>query len=162
MPGMPGWGRAFLDQRRHATLATVEPDGAPHVVPVWFVFRDDHLFVATNSGTRKFKNVAARPTASLVVDIRDPGKERWVSGTGPVAILRGDDAGSIVTAIHERYLTPEAITDPRTGPGFAAVDDVVLRIEPRHWRSWAAADVDEQFFGGVLSASPERWFRKLD
>src|SRR3954452_11533832 len=133
MPGMPGWGRAFLDQRRHATLATVEPDGAPHVVPVWFVFRDDYLFVATNSGTRKFKNVAARPTASLVVDIRDPGKERWVSGTGPVAILRGDDAGSIVTAIHERYLTPEAITDPRTGPGFAAVDDVVLRIEPRHW-----------------------------
>ena len=50
MPGMPEWGSAFLDQRRHATLATVAPDGSPHVAPVWYVFRDGHLLVATNSG----------------------------------------------------------------------------------------------------------------
>jgi hypothetical protein len=76
--------------------------------------------------------------------------------------VRGDDARSIIAVIHERYLTPEAAADPRVGPGFAAGDDVVIRIQPTQWRSWAAADLDQQFFGGVLSASPEKWFRKLD
>jgi PPOX class probable F420-dependent enzyme len=162
MAGLPEWGRAFLEQRRHAVLSTLEPDGSPHLAPVWYVFRDGRLFVAMNSGSRKFKNASARPTASLVVDARQPGRERWVSGTGPVAVLRGDATRPLVAAIQERYLTREAIADPRVGPGFAAGDDVVLSLDPRTWRAWASTDLDMQFFGGVLSANPEKWFRSLD
>ena len=45
---------------------------------------------------------------------------------------------------------------------FAAADDVTLCIRPTAWRSWSAADLDAQLFGGVLGASPEKWFRPVD
>jgi F420H(2)-dependent biliverdin reductase len=162
MPGMPEWGGRFLDQRRHATLATIEPDGSPHVVPVWYVFREGLLCVATESSSRKAKNAMARPTATLTVDSRDPGAERWVSATGAVTIVRGDQVTPIVDAIQERYLTPEARQDPRVGPALGGVDDIVIAIRPKTWRSWAAADMDAQFFGGILSANRDKWFRTLD
>jgi PPOX class probable F420-dependent enzyme len=162
MTGLPAWGANFLEGRRHATLGTIEPDGTPHLAPVWYLYRDARLFVGTNSTTRKFKNAFARPMASLVVDSRTPGAERWVSASGPVTVLRGEAARAIVAAIQTRYLTVEARTDPHIGPGFAAGDDVALCIEPTTWRAWAASDMDAQFFGGALSANPKKWFRDLD
>ena len=162
MGALPEWGPAFLDERRHAVVSTIEPDGSPHSIPIWYLFRDGRLFVATSSRSRKYKNAAARPTATVLVDHRQPGVERWVSATGPVAIVRGDEARAIVKAIHARYLTAAAIQDARVGGGLAAGDDVVLAIAPATWRSWTAQDVDRQYFGGLLTATPEKWFRGLD
>jgi PPOX class probable F420-dependent enzyme len=162
MGGLSDWARTLLKQRRYATLATQDADGSFHLTPVWYLFQDEQLFVGAASSSRKVRNAIARPTASLVVDVRQPGAERWVAGAGPVTILRNDDSRRINAAIHERYLTAEALRDPKVGPLFAAVDDVTLCIRPVKWRSWAAADVDTQFFGGILTATPERWFRPVD
>jgi PPOX class probable F420-dependent enzyme len=162
MAGMPEWGPQFLEQRRHATITTIDPDGSPHAVPVWYVFRDGMLCVGTQSSSRKATNALARPTATVLVDSREPGTERWISGSGPVTIIRGDEAKAIVAAVHERYLTPEARQDPRVGPALASVDDVVIAVRPTKWRAWASADVDAQFFGGLLSATPQKWFKELD
>ena len=162
MAGLADWAKRLLDGRRHAVLATRDEDGAAHLTPVWYLFSGGELFVGCNSASRKVRNAAARPTASMVVEIRDPGTECWVSGAGPVSILRGEESQKINAIIVERYLTPEALADPRIGPAFAAVDDVTLRIRPTTWRSWASGDVDKQFFGGILGASPKKWFRTLD
>lgn len=162
MAGLTDWAKNLLEGRRHATLATEDGDGRVHLTPVWYLFRDGELFVGCNSASRKVRNAAARPTASILVDVREPGAERWVSGAGPVAILSGEESRKLNAAIIERYLTPEALADPRIGPAFAAVDDVTLRIRPTRWRWWASEDVDKQFFGGMLGASPKKWFRSLD
>jgi PPOX class probable F420-dependent enzyme len=162
MVGLNDWARKFLDGRRHAVLATHNQDGSIHQTPVWYMLRDGELFVGSASFSRKVKNVAARPAASLVVDARIPGLERWVSAAGPVTILRGEQSQTINAAIQQRYLTPEALNHPQIGPGFAAGDDVTLRIAPTKWLSWASTDVDAQFFGGLLTATPEKWFRPVD
>ena len=162
MAALSDWARALLEGRHYAMLATLEVDGSVHQTPVWYIYRDDQLFVGTASFSRKYRNVAARPMASLVVDVRTPGKERWVSGSGPVTVLRGDESRAIVASIQQRYLTAEALSDPKIGPIFAAADDVTLCIRPTTWRSWAAADLDAQFFGGLLAASPGKWFRPVD
>ena len=162
MSDLTDGARALLDGRHYATLATQNADGSSHLTPVWYLFRDQQLFVASSSGSRKARNVEARPTASLLVDLRRPGAERWVSGAGPVRLLRGDESRSMVAAIHERYLTAAALADPRVGPALAGVDDVTLCIRPTTWRSWSAADLDAQFFGGLLGASPDKWFRPVD
>jgi general stress protein 26 len=162
MAGLSDWGRTLLEGRHYATLATQNADGTLHQAPVWYLFRDEQLFVGTSSFTHKFKNVTARPTASLLVDVRTPGVERWIAGSGPVSILRGAESQAIVAAIHERYLTAEARQDPAVGPIFAGGDDVTLCIQPAKWRSWQAADLDRQFFGGVLAANPSKYFRSLD
>ena len=162
MADLTDWARALLEGRHYATLATQNADGSSHLTPVWYLFRDQQLFVASPSASRKAKNVEARPIASLVVDLRRPGAERWVSGAGPVTLLRGDQSRAMIAAIQERYLTAAARADPRVGPGFAAADDVTLCIQPTTWRSWSAADLDAQFFGGLLGASPDKWFRPVD
>lgn len=162
MAGLTDWARTLLEGRHYATLGTQDPDGTVHLTPVWYLFRDGQLFVAAPSSSRKVKNAVARGAASLLVDVRTPGAERWVSGAGPVTLLRGDESQKVNAAIVERYLTAEALADPRIGPVFAASDDVTLCLRPATWRSWAGADLDAQYFGGLLSATPERWFRPVD
>jgi PPOX class probable F420-dependent enzyme len=162
MAGLNEWAKTLLEGRHYAMLATQDEDGALHQTPVWYLFRDEQLFVGCQSSSRKARNVVARPTASLIVDVRKTGAERWVAGSGPVTIIRGEESRKLVRAIQERYLTPEALADPRIGPGFAAADDVTLGIKPVKWRSWASRDLDAQYFGGLLSATPEKWFRPVD
>jgi PPOX class probable F420-dependent enzyme len=150
--------RAFLAERRYAVLGTHEPDGGIHLTPIWFLFEDDRFYFESFSGSRKVENLRRNGTASVVVDRRDPGRERWVSASGPVQILSGEDALKINTRIRRRYLTPAALEDERIEPVFAAADDVTLVLQPTAWRSWEATDLDSQYFGGILGAEPQRWF----
>ena len=107
MAGLSDWARTLLDGRHYATLATQDADGSLHLTPVWYLFRDEQLFVGTLSTSRKSRNVVARPTASLIVDIRKPGAECWISGSGPVTILRGDNQGRSTTPFMSDTLRPK-------------------------------------------------------
>lgn len=108
------------------------------------------------------KNLRRRGDASITVDARQPGLDRWVAASGTAEILAGEEAAAINAAIRRRYLTQEAIDDSRIGPAFAAADDVTIRLTPTGWRSWSARDVDERFFGGILGETPERWFLPIE
>jgi PPOX class probable F420-dependent enzyme len=154
--------RAILEGRHYATLATQDPDGSVHLTPVWYLFEKSSLYIECPSGSRKARNVAARPIASVMIDTRRPGSESWVSASGPAELIRGEGSRTINSRILKRYLTKEALENPRIGPAFSAVDDVTICVTPIQWRSWNAKDIDEQFFGGILGATPEKWFLPLD
>ena len=143
--------RSFLGERRYAVLATHDPDGGIRLAPIWYLFEDDRFHFATPSGSRKVRNVERNDSASVVVDAREPGRERWVSASGPVEILREDEAQSINARIWRRYIAAEALDGP-IGAALRASDDVTLRLTPTTWQSWNAPIVD----------SPERWFLAVD
>jgi PPOX class probable F420-dependent enzyme len=153
---------AFLSERRYATLATLEPNGGIHLTPVWFLFEDGLFLFESFSGSRKVSNLERSSSASVIVDAREPGNERWVFASGTVDILTGDGAQAANARIRQRYLTQDALADERIEPAFAAADDVTLRLTPKRWRSWAASDLDQQYFGGILGQTPERWFLPVD
>jgi PPOX class probable F420-dependent enzyme len=153
--------REFLTEPRYAVLATHE-DGAIHLTPIWFLFEDDRFYFASFSGSRKVANLRTNPNASVVVDARDPGRDRWASASGTVEIVTGEESREINARIRQRYLTPDALADERIEPVFAAGDDVTLRLEPTAWRAWSSKDPDAQYFGGILGAEPERWFLALE
>jgi nitroimidazol reductase NimA-like FMN-containing flavoprotein (pyridoxamine 5'-phosphate oxidase superfamily) len=78
-PGTPAhpaptpWAQA---QRRLAAgewyrLATVRPDGRPHVVPLLAVWLDDALYVLVNRATRKARNLAHDPQCAGAVAAAD-------------------------------------------------------------------------------------------
>jgi PPOX class probable F420-dependent enzyme len=162
MPNLSDELQALLTETRYATLATHDPDGLIHLTPVWFLFDEARFYFESYSGSRKIKNLQRRPELSVVVDGRQAGRERWVSAAGKADILRGEEAQRVNERIRARYLTEEALGDSRIGPAFAAADDVTIRLAPKRWRSWAARDLDEQFFGGILGATPERWFLPVE
>jgi hypothetical protein len=115
----------------------------------------------SNSGSRKVANLRRNPSASVVVDAREPGRERWAAAIGTVEILSGEESGEINARIRQRYLTAAALADERIEPVFALSDDVTLRLTPTAWRSWSARDLDAMYFGGILAAEAERWFQPL-
>lgn len=146
--------QGLLRGRNIATLATENEDGTIHLTAVWHLFGDDSLLVATSSKTRKARNVTARPKASLMVDVRIPGKERGIAAAGGVEIISGDESRRINRQIHSRHLSAEAMSDPHVGPVFAAFDDVTIRLTPVSFSSWDMAGLDAQAFGGRLGGTP--------
>lgn len=150
--------RALLRERHYASLSTLNANGSMHVVPIWYLFDGERFFIESASTSRKVRNILARPQASLMIDVRKPGSERWVCASGHAAILRDARARELNDAILRRYLSATAIADPRIGPVFAAVDDVTIELTPDAWQAWDMKAIDDQYFGGVLAATPEKWF----
>jgi len=144
-----------LIRGRHiATFGTENGDGSIHLTAVWYLFESGSLYVATSSKSRKARNVAARPKASLMVDVRRPGAERGVTAAGRAEVITGDQSQEMNRRIHSRYMSPAAISDPQVGPVFASFDDVTLRLNPESWIAWDMAVLDAQALGGRLGGTP--------
>jgi PPOX class probable F420-dependent enzyme len=144
----------MLQKRFIATLGTTNTDGSIHLTAVWYLFEDGRLLIATSSKSRKARNVAAQPKASLMVDVRKPGAERGVTAAGPADLIAGDPSREINRRIHARYLSAAAMADPQIEPVFASFDDVTLRLTPESWFTWDLATLDAQAFGGRLGGTP--------
>jgi PPOX class probable F420-dependent enzyme len=144
----------ILQGRYIATLGTENADGTIQLTAVWFLFEDGHLFIATSSKSRKARNLAARPKATLMVDVRKPATERGVTAAGRADLISGEQSQEINRRIHRRYMSPAALADPQVGAVFASFDDVTLRITPVSWTSWDMSVLDAQAFGGRLGKTP--------
>ena len=65
--------RAFLlEGTRTAALATVRPDGRPHVAPVWFTLEGDDLLFNTGENTVQGANLQRDGRVALTVDDEEP------------------------------------------------------------------------------------------
>ena len=162
MPNLNDEMREVLNGRYYATLATLNTDQTIHMTPVWYLFENDRLYVQSSSMSRKVKNIKDRPEVSLTVDVRRMGSEKWVCASGAAEIVGGEESKQLNAKILPRYLTKAALEDPSIGPVMAASDDITIVITPTTWRAWTMKSLDEQFFGGKLSQSPEQWFLPLD
>ena len=141
----------LLRGRHIATLGTENTDGSIHLTAVWYLYEDGVLFVATSTQTRKFRNVTARPQASLMVDTRHPrNRARHHRSRKSRADLRRTVA-EINHRLHARYLSPAALADPAVGPVFASFDDVTIRIAVDSWFTWDMATIDAQYFNKKLA-----------
>ena len=63
---------AFLGQPHVAALATIRPDGRPHVTPVWYDFDGKEFTVSTFRTAQKLNNVSQKGFASLTVFTHEP------------------------------------------------------------------------------------------
>jgi PPOX class probable F420-dependent enzyme len=131
---------AFLSERRIACLATEDPDGSAYLTAVWFLAEEGVVYVGTSGSSRKARNAAARPRASIMIDARGPGPQRGVAASGPVTLLQGAEALALNRRILERYLTPVGVAEPDVGQRIAGSDDVTIRIEVGKWRTWSTSE----------------------
>ena len=60
--------RAFLDESKVMTCATVGPRGRPHLMPLWFVRDGDELRGWTFAKSQKAKNLERDPRATIQVE----------------------------------------------------------------------------------------------
>ena len=137
---------SLLDARLIATLATTEPDGSTYLSAVWFLREGDEILVATGGRTRKARNAAERPRASLLVDARGPGALRGAAATGTVRVVRGPEALAVNERVWAKYLSPAGLTHPDVGEAIRGHDDVTIVFTPEAWRTWGT----DEDFGGAL------------
>ena len=60
--------RAFLQQQRTLQVATIDHDGWPHVVAMWFVLKDDKLVFWTYAKSQKAVNLRRDPRLTCLVE----------------------------------------------------------------------------------------------
>jgi PPOX class probable F420-dependent enzyme len=131
--------RARFAAARVARLATVAPDGAPHLVPVVFAVVDDVVWSAVDDkpkstrALRRLANIAAHPRVSLLADHYDDDWTRlwWVRADGRARVLDAADPATRAgrDALVARY--PQYAERPPGGPFVAVTVDA--------WRGWSAA-----------------------
>lgn len=59
---------ASLDEAKNVWMATVRPNGRPHLVPVWFVTDGDRWYVCTAPGSVKARNLKSNPQIALALE----------------------------------------------------------------------------------------------
>lgn len=102
----------FLTERHLATLTTLRADGTPHVVAVGFTWDAEAglVRVITWAGSRKARNVAARPGSAAAVCQVDGG--RWLTLEGTATVT--DDPDRVAEAVRRyagRYREPKLRDD---------------------------------------------------
>ncbi len=60
--------RAFLEEQKTVTCATNGRNGFPHLMPLWFVVRDDRIWAWTYAKSQKVKNLERDPRATLQIE----------------------------------------------------------------------------------------------
>ncbi len=72
---MLGFGESiesFLRKPLVAVLCTMDPQREPHLVPIWFHWKDGTAYMFTNRKSAKWRNLENHQYASLCVDLREP------------------------------------------------------------------------------------------
>jgi PPOX class probable F420-dependent enzyme len=126
-----------LTTARVARLATTDPDGRPHLVPIVFALEDDTLYSAVDHKPkrsprlRRIENARARPEVTILVDHyeEDWGRLWWIRLRGRARVLdQGEEREHALILLREKY--PQYRSEPPDGP--------VLAVDVTDAREWAS------------------------
>src|SRR5438309_9895013 len=80
------WAEDRLRKSRQYWMVTVRPDGRPHVMPVWGLWRDDGFYFSTGGRLRTARTLAANPNCIVC----NADAEQCLSAAGRPRARRGE------------------------------------------------------------------------
>jgi len=132
MARIPAEYHDLFEKRTFAHVATLTPDGVPHVTPVWIDYDADRNRVLVNTAKGRRKDVNARNDPRVGVSMTDPDDPyRFLSVTGEVDAVTTEGAREHIDELAMRYMDEEAYPQPIES------ERVILRIR-----------ADDVFHGG--------------
>lgn len=119
--------RAVLAQPVIVRFTTIQPDGYPHTVPVWFMLDGDDLIVFSGSEAQKVKNVQENNKGNISFG-GDPAGSPCYTILGDIE-TEDDPEHEITAKITRHYERPEKAEESLT----EWKDDrhVILRLKPK-------------------------------
>lgn len=130
--------QGFLATRQVALLATVQADGAPLAMPMWFLHDAAAVTMISVEGTQKVRNLRRDPRVCVVAEAGGRGGDiRGVTVLGRAEFLAdGPERQALIARLLTRY-------DPRLerlwGGRVMPPNRVMFRIVPERFRDWGLA-----------------------
>lgn len=138
---------AFVAEQRVVTVATTNPNGRPHLAPLWYVPRGIGFHGWTYAASQKARNLERLPQATVQIEAGDSYDQlRGVSMECDVKLLDPDDTLAVGIELARRYTLDGADVPPELvdAVGKQAAKRVGLAFTPTKIASW-----DHRKLGGT-------------
>jgi PPOX class probable F420-dependent enzyme len=121
--------KQLLTEAAHGQIATLMPDGSPHLTQVWMDTDGTHILINTVATHQKVKNVRRDPR--VAVNVHDPaGAYRIANVRGRVVEITTADADDHIDRLAKKYLGQERYPFRRQGQ-----QRILLKILPERINS---------------------------
>lgn len=131
-------------------VATVTPQGRPHVTPIWFIREADRIYFTPRQRSSWLEHIRANPWVALSIDESDaPYRKVLVEGRATILHEPGEDDAwrDLYRRIARRYL-PDADADAYVE---ATLDQpralLAVELSAAHVRTWRMPVGDEPYWG---------------
>ena len=125
----------FLKEQKVLRLTTIGPDGVPHTVPVWYLYRSKKILIGTNTKTVKARNLRKNNKVAFCVDIGVNSPDIYgVAGSGTARLVEQKGRVSkIATDILLRYF---ASMREKSAQELLDETDCIIEIAPDRITKW--------------------------
>jgi nitroimidazol reductase NimA-like FMN-containing flavoprotein (pyridoxamine 5'-phosphate oxidase superfamily) len=130
----------FLSRPLLARLATVNPEKMqPHVVPVWYGWDGQSLWISAFRSTRKVRELLKNPRCSIVIDVDgEPGGVRAVLMEGEAELVTAPQPllEEKTAWVYTRYLGPEGVLAAEPQSWIKDPENLLIKLTPELIKTW--------------------------
>jgi PPOX class probable F420-dependent enzyme len=112
-----------LETEKNIWVATVRPDGRPHLTPVWFAWVGEKVYICITPKTVKARNIATNPQVSLALE----DGSKVVICEGAAAVIAAPWPVEVAAVFRRKYNW-----DINTDGDYS----VLVAVEPIKWLVW--------------------------
>lgn len=131
---------AVLSEPVLARLATTNPKTMqPHVVPVWFVWDGENVWISSYVSTRKIRELKKNPRGAVLIESKqEESKLQAVLLEGPVELITQprELVREISNRIYIRYLGLEGVKAPDPQSWMNDPENMLIKLTPDRIISW--------------------------
>jgi len=129
----------FLEEPLIARMATAGPGGHPHVVPVWYAWDGESIWISSFSSTRKIAELEQNPGISICIDVAGGnGTAKGVVLEGTAKLIK--EPRSLVRSkslwIYKRYLGEEGVLEKEPQSWISDPLNLLVRLTPEDVFTW--------------------------
>lgn len=128
----------FLSEPNLMIVATENPNGYPHLTPVWYKFENGFFYFSTTAERKKGRNLVKNKKVGFAVAPSELSYEAVV-GYGDAEIIE-DPKGELLIELGKKYLPAEKADNYTKGILEAEIGKahrIIVKIKPKWLRSWS-------------------------
>lgn len=110
--------------KNFGAVATIRPDGTPHVTPVWVDYDGEHVLFNTATGRAKWHHMQRDPRVTIEVYAQDDPYQ-YVTVSGTVELEESEAANDHIDKLSEKYTGNPKFPNHRPGER-----RVIVRVTP--------------------------------
>ncbi len=123
-----------------ARLATTNPKTMqPHVVPVWFMWDGQCVWISSFVSTRKIRELQVNPRGAALIESKQEGSKLQavlLEGTVELVTQPREQVKEIASRIYIRYLGEAGLNDPEPQSWLSDPENLLVKLTPTRIISW--------------------------